>query len=223
MKTGLMMIVLAGMAPVAMADLIDARYLQVAGGNSAAKLRVGGQTFYAGHMVHRYEGGLRAGEQFATFCIELDEAASSTRAMYQIVDLAQAPMPGTPYGQAIADQINAVVANAASLGWIDRRLQADASQQDYLLKMGAIQAAIWEALGGDIRLNASQTTAGVAQYYNTLMNEQTFNPDARIGGLRAMVNAGQQDMLYVVPLPPAAFAGLGMLGLGFGVRTLRRR
>jgi hypothetical protein len=27
----------------------------------------------------------------------------------------------------------------------------------------------------------------------------------------------------VVPLPPAAFAGMGMLAAGLGVRTLRRR
>ena len=223
MKTGLMMIVLAGSAGVAAANTFDARYIQVAGGNQAAKLRVGGLTYYAGHMVHDIESGARSGDRFRTFCIEMDEAASNSRATYQLVELADAPAPGVPYGQAIADQISAVVANAASLGWIDRRLQADTAQNDYLLKMGAIQAAIWEALGADVRLNASQTSAGLAQYYNVLMDQQTFDPSARLGGLKAMVTAGQQDMLYVVPLPPAAFAGLGMLGLGLGVRTLRRR
>jgi len=38
-----------------------------------------------------------------------------------------------------------------------------------------------------------------------------------------MVAENQQDMLYVVPLPPAAFAGLGMLGGIAGFRTIRRR
>ena len=55
------------------------------------------------------------------------------------------------------------------------------------------------------------------------MNETTFDSDLRLGGLKAMVNNGRQDMLYVVPVPPAALAGAGLLaGLG-GVRVARRR
>ncbi len=223
MKTRLMMLVLGAGAAVAGADTLDAKFLQVAGGGSAAKLRVGGTTYYAGHMTHEFTSGMRAGERFESFCIDLGESAINSVATYRVVDLADAPAPGTPYGQAVADQINAVVANAVALGWIDSRLQGDADQAGYLLKMGAIQAALWEVIGGDVKLHASQTSAGLAGYYDQLMNAQTFDPAARISGLRAMVADGRQDMLYVVPLPPAAFAGAGvMLGLG-GVRTLRRR
>ena len=55
------------------------------------------------------------------------------------------------------------------------------------------------------------------------MDDNTFDSSLRLNGLKAMVSEGQQDMLYVVPLPPAALAGLGMLGGIAGVRTIRRR
>lgn len=221
MKNGLMALVLAAGSGVAMAGSIQASYVQVAGGSGAAHLRVGGQTYYAGHMIHQYTAGDRAGQQFASFCIDVGEAAVPGAKNYQLVNLADAPMPGAPYGQAIADQINAVVANAVALGWIDAKLQADTAQVGYLAKMGAIQAAIWEAIGADVKLNASQTTAAVAAYHAQLM--AGFDGSARISGLRAMVAPGAQDMLYVVPLPPAAFAGAGLLAAGLGVRTVRRR
>jgi hypothetical protein len=223
MKNGLIMLVLAAGSGLAMADTIDAKYVQVAGGTSAAHLRVGGTTYYAGHMMHEFTGGARSGQQFASFCIDLGESAVNSPKGYQIVALKDAPMPGTPYGQVIADRINAVVANAVALGWIDNRLQADSGQANYLAKMGAIQAAIWEAVGGDVRLNASQTSGALRNQHAILMNAQTFDSEARIGGLKAMVAPGAQDMLYVVPLPPAAFAGAGLLAAGLGVRAVRRR
>lgn len=223
MKTGLLILAVAAASGVAMADSIDARYMHVAGSNGAAKLRVGGQTYYAGHMVHELTSGPRSGTQFSTFCIELSQEASSTDAVYEIVNLADAPAPGVPYGQAVADRINAVIANAVALGWIDGQLQADTDQSNYYGRMGAIQAAVWEALGGDIKLDASQTSSSLRNAYAVLMNEQTFDDSARLAGLKAMTNNGQQDMLIVVPLPPAALAGMGMLaGLG-GLRAVRRR
>lgn len=223
MKTGLMILAVAAASGVAMADSFDARYMNVAGSGSAAKLRMDGATYYAGHMVHELTSGPRSGSQFSTFCIELSEEASSNDVVYQIVDLADAPAPGLPYGQAVADQINAVIANAVALGWIDARLQSDTQQANYYGRMGAIQAAVWEAIGGSIDLNSSKTSGSLRDAYAVLMNEQTFDESARIDGLKAMTNDGQQDMLIVVPLPPAAFAGLGMLaGLG-GVRAVRRR
>jgi hypothetical protein len=223
MKMGLMMLVVAAGSSVALGDSIDLTYRYVAGGSNASHLRVGNTTYYAGHMVHTIQSGARAGQNFSTFCIDLAEAANTSGATYQIVDLADAPAPGVPYGQAVADQINAVVANAVMQGWIDRQLQADTNQADYTAKMGAIQAAIWEALGGDVRLNSSRTDDALAYYHSVLMDQQSFDSQARISGLRAVVAENQQDMLYVVPLPPAVLGGAGLLlGLG-GMRIARRR
>ncbi len=224
MKMGIAIaFVCAATSSVVMADTVDVRYTGIAGGSNASHLRVEGGTYLAGHMVHEFTSGDRAGERFSTFCIDFAEHANTSGANYQIVDIADAPMPGTPYGQTIANKINAVVANAAALGWIDNKLQADENQQDYLAKMGAIQAAVWEAFGSDIRIGSSRTSDSLEHYYNILTNVQTFDSSLRLNGLKAIVAEGQQDMLFVVPLPPAAFAGLGMLGSLAGVRTIRRR
>lgn len=216
-------IVCAVGSSAALADTVDLRYTGIAGGSSAMHLRVGGGTYYAGHMNHVYTSGDKIGQGFSTFCIDLAEHVNPNNTTYEIVEIADAPMPGSPYGQAVSDSINAVVANAVALGWIDNRLQANTSQTDYLAKMGAVQAAIWEALGGDVQINSSRTTNSLASYYGTLMDSQTFDGGLRVQGLKAIVAPGQQDMLYVVPLPPAAFAGLGMLGSIAGIRTIRRR
>lgn len=224
MKKGIAIaLVCATTASFASADTVDVRYTGIAGGSSAMHLQVGSGTYYAGHMNHQFTSGSNSGDRFSSFCIDFAERASTSGATYQIVDIADAPMPGTPYGLVIAGKINAVVANAAALGWIDNRLQADTEQTDYLAKMGAIQAAVWEAFGSDVKVGNSRTSNSLENYYNTLMDDNTFNSSLRLNGLKAIVADGQQDMLYVVPLPPAAFAGLGMLGGIAGFRTIRRR
>jgi len=211
-------------ATVAVADTVDAKYTGIAGGYShSSQLKVGSSTYLAGHMIHEYTSGPRTGDRFSTFCIDFAEYANSTDTTYEIVEIADAPMPGTPYGQAISDKINAVVANAAELGWIDNQLQADTNQSDYYAKMGAIQAAIWEAFGSPINIESSRTDGDLADYYYELTNPQTFDDTLRLNGLKAMVAPGVQDMLYVVPLPPAAFAGAGLLMGIAGVRSVRRR
>ncbi len=209
--------------PTAMADTIDLDFQQIAGGSSAMSVLIDGGQVDAGHMIHTITSGPRAGESFRSFCVELAEQAQTGSATYDIVDVADAPNPGSPYGQAVADAVSAVVANAEALGWIDGNLQADENQSGYLGKMGAIQAAIWEAAGGVLNLNSSQTSDELSFYYSVLMNDLTFDDTLRMSGLRAAVAVGQQDMLYIVPLPPAAFAGAGLLLAGFGVRACRRR
>lgn len=224
MKTSIAMFAVCVATGLAAADSVDATFTGVVGGNDASRLRVGDGTYYAGHMNHTILSGDRAGENFNTFCIDFAETAHRNRnTTYEIVNISEAPMPGTPYGQEIADRINAVVANAEALGWIDDQLQADTEQQGYLAKMGAIQAAIWEAFGSPVNIDNRRTSNSLEHYYNVLTDENTYDSSLRLNGLRAMVSEGQQDMLYVVPLPPAAFAGLGMLGGIAGVRTLRRR
>lgn len=208
-------------AGVASADTIDLDYQQVAGGSGATQVSVNGTTYYAGHMIHNILSGPNAGSSFRTFCIELGELASTGPATYDIVNLGDAPLPGTPYGQAKANAVSAVIANAIAEGWIGADLQGDTNQADYTAKMGAIQAAVWEALGASVNLNSSQTSQELAYYYYDLMNG--FDASLRTTGLRAVVARGQQDMLYIVPLPPAAIAGAGLLAVGFGVRALRRR
>lgn len=223
MKNTIAIACICAATTMTMADTVDVRYTGVAGGSNASHLRVEGGTYYAGHMNHEFTGGARAGESFATFCIDFAERARTNGATYQVIDIKDAPMPGVPYGQEIADRINAVVANAAALGWIDNKLQADVNQTDYTAKMGAIQAAVWEAFGSEVEVGHHRTNSSLASYYSVLTDAQTFDSSLRLRNLKAIVANDQQDMLYVVPLPTAAMAGLGLLGGIAGVRTVRRR
>lgn len=207
----------------AMAGTVDMSYTGVAGGSSAVHLRVAGVTYYAGHMTHVFTSGARAGESFNTFCIDVNEAATPGPATYQIIRLEDAPIPGAPYGPLKAAAVSDVLANAIALGWIGADLQGDQSQAGYLGKMGAIQAAIWEALGFDVQVGASQTSASLKTYHAELASAMLTNAQMSVDGLRAVAAPGQQDMLYIVPLPPAAFAGAGLLAAGFGIRAVRRR
>lgn len=208
-------------ACVASAGSLNLAFDSIAGGSNSARVRIGSSNIQAGHLFHEITSGSQAGTVFGSFCIELAETVGS--GTYQLVELTEAPVPGTPFTQAQADLISAIVANAAAKGWIDGRLQADAGQTNYLGRMGAIQAAIWEAAGAAVNINSSGTTASLRDAYNELMNAQTFDASLRLSGLKALVNDGRQDLLYVVPLPPAAFAGMGMLAVSFGVRAVRRR
>jgi len=204
-------------------ETIEAEYTGIAGGTSARHVKVRNEgTFYAGHMMHTITSGSRAGHSFGTFCVDVREYVRPGSLTYQVVDLADAPMPGDPYGRAKADAVSAVIANAMALGWLDKNLQADSGASDYLAKMGAIQAAVWGALGYQIRDDSWRTSSDLNTYYDILLHDDTFDSSLRTNGLRAMVAPNQQDMLYIVPLPPAAFAGAGVLAVGFGIRVMRR-
>lgn len=191
-----------------------------AGGDDIA---VGDRTYQSGHIVHTILSGPGAGSSFATFCVEIQQNVANGPTVYDIVDLTEARIPGPTLTDAQANGINAVVANAVALGWINERLQADEGQENFVGRMAAIQAAIWDAMDLDVDITDTATSDATRDAYATLLDASTFDGSLRLSGLRALANAGGQDMLYVVPLPPAAWAGAGVLAVGFGVRTARRR
>ncbi len=194
---------------------------RLAGGGD--EVFVNGMTRPSGHIVHTILDGPNAGSSFATFCVEIQQNVASGPTEYNIVDLTDARIPGPTLTQAQADGINAVVANAVALGWIDGRLQADEGQTDFVGRMAAIQAAIWEAMDLDVDLSDPATSDATRDAYAVLLDGATFDPTLRLAGLQALANPDGQDMLYVVPLPPGVWAGGGMLAVGFGLRTARRR
>ncbi len=219
---------IATMSASAMAETVDLSYIGNTGLNT---ISLSGGVAYngshlAGHLTHRIESGPRAGQTFNTFCVEIAENANGGASTYEIVDLADAPRSNTPdsagdnYGQVKADAVIRVLAKAVDMGWIDTSLQAlGGSTAD---QMGAIQAAIWGALFGS---TASSGDAGVAVALGQLSAQQLNNTTFSVmkQRVRAAVADGEQDQLYVVPLPTSALAGLGMLGGIAGVRTVRRR
>lgn len=221
MMAGLVLAVGAG---VASADTITLNFDGIAGGSNATRVRLASRTLPSGLLNFEIASGAQSGQTLGTFCIDLSQHVASGDVVYEIADLTAAPTPSvSTYSQAQADAVSAVLANAVALGWIDSRLQADANQSDYLGRMGAIQAAVWEALGETLDLNSGDTSVALHQAYDILMDQQTFDGSLRVAGLRALLSDGSQDLLYVVPLPPAAFAGAGLLAACFGVRAARRR
>ena len=202
---------------------IEMEFTGIAGGGSEYRVQVGDRALQAGHITHTILSGPNAGSEFRTFCVEVGQNIGQGPLTYQVEELTDAPSPGGHYTQSEADGISAVLANAVALGWIDNRLQADTSQTDYIARMGAIQAAIWAEVDLGVDIFSSNTNESIRQAYLELTDGSTFDDSLRLQGVRALTHPVHQDMLYVIPLPPAAMAGLGMLGVCFGVRTWRRR
>jgi hypothetical protein len=213
------LVVAAGAVSMAHADSVDLEYTGISGGIGVTVTP--GGTFSAGHMNHTIYNGATPVGSFQTFCVELGEFANNGVSTYEIVELTSAPDPdlgGSTYSQAQADAVIDVVANAVTLGWIDINLQNAGGTS---AQISAIQASIWGALFG----SASSTDTDVQSAIGTL-SSQSLNSSTRdlmAARLRAIVAQGEQDMLYVVPLPAPLWAGLGMLGLAAGVRATRRR
>ena len=202
-------------------------------GGITVTTNAGTDTVAGGHIQFTYDGagapagkakGQFAGSSFWTFCIELDQFASQQMKAYDIVAVKDAPDPSagganpnapSSYGYGIESAIHEVVAAAISLMWIESDLSLGA--QGNTDRLAAIQGEIWRAIYG----NASYSNGNVSTAATTLNG--AIVAGARVSGLRAMTNPTSQDMLYVVPLPPAAFAGLATIFGIAGVARLRRR
>lgn len=192
----------------------------VSGGHIEFTYGVGGSP--AGQASGQFVGP--QGSTFSTFCIEIDQGAGGLK-MFDIVDLAAAPNPATggnpndpnPYGNTIATNISKVVAAAIGLNWINADLSVNTATNTQL---AAIQGEIWKAIYG----NVSYSSGAMGTQASTLASTVTAGTyGSVVSGLRAMVASNGQDQLYVVPLPPAAFAGLATLAGIAGVSRLRRR
>ena len=183
--------------------------------------------FDAGHnnFVYTDVGGQRGGGQFAggsfsTFCIELQNTLSGSRS-YDVTDIHNSPNPspgngGPQYDMADEAEVNAVVAAAVRLGWINSDLSAAAASNTQL---AAIQGQIWKVVLDEAVVTGN---GAVATEMAALQAEIAMDPSATVSGLVAMLNANTQDQLFIVPLPTAAFAGLLTLGGLAGVKRLRR-
>jgi hypothetical protein len=105
---------------------------------------------------------------------------------------------------------------------LSRDVNAGWTDAQYLDRMAALQGAIWSVLfdGSATVVNSNAT---VQQLMNNALTWDPQGGNYHVAGLRAMVSGNAQDQLYVVPLPPAAFAGLATLVGVAGVARLRRR
>lgn len=216
---------LAGCAGLASALSFQADFTNYTG---TTDIQINSNTQPGGHMGFVYTGpipGAAVGQfenpTFNTFCIEM-QSVNPGPSTYDVVKISQAPNPTSgnpdaPYTVGDEDEVHAVVAAAITLGWINNDLSSNGATN---AQLAAIQAGIWDVLFDSRTITASGQTA---TDLGTLMAAVAADPTARVTGLHAMVSALGQDQLYVIPLPPAALAGLATLGLVAGVSRLRRR
>lgn len=214
--------VLAATSGLAMAFDFQASFTGQSNGVDVGR---GGVT--AGYMNLTYVGtpyqhgvGQFANASFQTFCIDvqtISTAAANNPYNWTVELIQDAPTPGTAYGPAVESAVHSIIAAAIGLGWINSDLSNNGASNE---QIAAIQALIWNTLPA---FSPVAPTANIAVDYGVLDAAATTTYlNSTVSGLRAITTQGQ-DMLYVVPLPPAAFAGLATLFGVAGVARLRRR
>jgi len=219
-------LVIAGTSGLALASDFSAEFVGRIG--VAEAVTIDGETYAAGMWGFDYTSarpgdtaGQFSGDRFYTFCIELQDINSGSQD-YDLGEISEAPNPvssngGVPYGEADMQEVNAVVAAAIRMDWINSDLSRVAGTSPE--QLAAVQGAIWAVLFD------GSTVAGigdVATWMDSLMAEAASDPTAQVSGMLAMSSAGTQDQLFIVPLPPAAFAGLLTLGGIAAASRIRR-
>ncbi len=184
------------------------------------------------------------GSIFSTFSIELGQPNTFAWNSFEVRSLVDAPNPGDANGGALgADlqhRIHAVIRAAIDEGVIDARMQPTAASTE--AGMAAVQLAVWEAVwetsdslsltdgsslvegAGFNRAQAlDDALTGILDRANSYLtlNRSDFS-SFKVDGLAVLSSSNAQDQLAIVPLPRAAFAGLGLLGAAGVIRRLRK-
>lgn len=144
-------------------------------------------------------------DRFFTFCGELQAIRSGDR-VYELIAVHDGPNPTVgngegPYDLLDAAELNAVVAAAMRLGWVNDDLGQNAMSTNE--RLAAIQIAIWRVLwdNSQLTIQDSDVEALVFEVEAEAANE----PNAMVNGLVLMSNPNTQDMLYILrdDLPPS--------------------
>jgi hypothetical protein len=227
-------IALAGAASVANADSVNLKFLGEGYGQNV-RVTFYGDSFnaFAGGLIHKFSNptGSLAGldGNYTTFCADLAQSVSSSGTTYTLASLSS--MPNGDFqpdmGSARSQEIYNLYAAAAG-----RQYSADGTWGT------AFQIALWEIIYDGTDPNMGDLTSGNVRFKNTdgsaLSSAVTSKvselfgllkgPNVAQTGLLGLSSYSAQDqILQVVPLPPAAWAGLATLGGAFTVRRLRNR
>ncbi len=163
---------------------------------------------------------------FLTFCIERDENVSLGSTYYTTIGTT-AQDGGISGGS--PDPLSAVTAKLysefRSTGNYGNLAELGNNLLDTANEIRSLQRAIWHSEG---ELDGSEYTGDSLAV--ALYNWAVANNDGSIGNVRVLNlwrDAGHtqfaQDQLTLIPLPPAAWAGLTALGGVFGLGYVRRR
>lgn len=207
---------------------------------------------FAGSLNHDFSTGAQSGvgavdenspgkalngRTIGTFCTDILEHVDTRWRTNNLTDVTQAPTTqdvanaamGLDKSNRLAQLYNygqhAGLINGAG-GWADASGSATSRDQ-----AAAWQLLVWEIVFGDANdtnwdtngaLRVSGLTSQVRNYFSQFRDQSTGYSTA-LGGFRASSRSGSQDQLVIIPLPPAVYAGAGMLGLVMGAKFMRRR
>ncbi len=222
----------AGAASVANADTIDLKFV-AAGYGKNVKVDIGSQSFncFAGGLIHRGSNGTGAltglDGNYTTFCSDLTQEASFSGTQYTLAPIANLPLTvGYPaMGATKAQKVYDLYAGANG-----RQFSSDGNWG------AAFQIALWEIIydgsssptaltTGNVKFrntDGSALSADITSKISELFNLLGTN-SSQSGLLGLSSPCAQDQILQVVPLPPAAWAGLATLGGVFVARRVRNR
>lgn len=244
------MVVIAGAAS---ADQVDMRFMSVGAGRAVSVQYWIGSTkvldtqTFAGSLNHEFRsttaGGTNAvgASSLATFCVDILESVDSRWRTMEVRDLGSVPVDENQLTGTFADSrvqrlgqlYNYGMMNGllnAGGGWANGDVGNTAAGNTNRDQAAAWQLLVWELAFGDAdvsnwdeagALRVAGVSASVRNFFSTF-RDAARNVDA-LTGLRAASRGRVQDQLVVIPLPPAAYAGMGLLGAVIGVSYIRRR
>lgn len=202
--------------------------------------------YNVGALRHNWSGGTGAaaayvGSGIYTFCMDLSGAASGS---FSLIGVTAAPNAatgnwgnsGAHYTVEQEKRVNAIAIAARDLGYLNGLGQFTSASNDAGV---AIQLLVWESLwestagaswdvtsatGGSFR-SFDVLNVSVTAIINSLTAAATSlyaNASTQIL-VRSFSSTSSQDQMVLVPLPPAALAGLGTLAGVIGIGYIRRR
>lgn len=209
-------------AGAASADTVEARFVGSGLHRTVQVSGVANVTVAAGELIHEFRNGQGAAAglsgQIRTFCTEVTQLVNSSWRVFDLVDASHAPNPGTPMGQAKAEQLA-------------RLYDIAAGQQNTSANFAAaFQMMVWEIVydfnpadlgtgnlsrtGGNIRFLGGDSHFGaVSAIFDSLRTGLLAHNGVPTASIAAIVNGGSQDQLVMIPLPSAGAMGLAGLGL----------
>lgn len=182
-------------------------------------------------------GNALNGRTIGTFCTDILENVDSRWRTNNLANVIQAPTTQNAANSAMGfDKSNrlaqlynygqhAGLINGAG-GWADAT--GSPTSRD---KAAAWQLLVWEIVFGDANdpnwesngaLRVTGLSTSVRNYFAQFRDLST-SYSSEMAGFRAASRPGSQDQLVIIPLPPAVYAGAGMLGLVMGAKYMRRR
>ncbi len=182
-------------------------------------------------------GQVLAGQTIGTFCTDIMESVDDRWQRYSLTDTNNAPstlrgqnaMGGDKagrlaqlYGYGLAN--NLINGNG---GWANSATSATRNND---------QAAAWQLLVWEIVFDnpdaANWASSGATRFGNlrqevrnffAMFRDASLSFSTTLAGFRGASREGSQDQLVIVPLPPAAYAGMGVLAALAGASYIRRR